>query len=404
VAAVFAVAGENVNAARLILYASLLAVGLLVFAYWRNVLSPWSAGVVAAWTVTALGARHAPDTILADLPFMAAFWLTCVVAERAGKTWLDWGVLAVAGALAFSFRMAALPLLPVAGLYVLLREKQERLGFLAVGAVWCAVAAAIFIGLSSGSALGNEAVRSVGQVLRDVAQNGRTMVEGMQLGVPIPLGADAARLPIQALVLGVGGVGALALAFKRPTSFGALAALFSVLMVLAIPARSARYVWPLFPWIAAGFVHGLVVLAGARRPARGERMAWALAAVLLGGSLTLQWLSPPPVSVRNDPDFRDVIATLQREASQDSATRAVFFSPRVLTWETRIPAAPLFAAAPDSMFAFLAERRITHVVSGDAGTEVLYPQGIPNLVKGFPERFERVHANSSFEVFRVRAP
>jgi hypothetical protein len=74
-------------------------------------------------------------------------------------------------------------------------------------------------------------------------------------------------------------------------------------------------------------------------------------------------------------------------------------NPRVLTWETGIPAMGFFLADADTTLAELRARRITHVVVGDVDTDGLRAQSVQAAVARRPDAFRRVFAEGRFTVY-----
>ena len=79
--------------------------------------------------------------------------------------------MAIAGAVAFSFRMAALALLPAIALMALLRPRREWLGLALVGVVWVVAAALVMFGLPTSTALAAETARDGSHLLADFIAN-----------------------------------------------------------------------------------------------------------------------------------------------------------------------------------------------------------------------------------------
>ena len=142
IAGVFLVRGQRTQAVRGILYVSFALFAVFVFTYFRSISGAGIAAVVTAWTVTSLARMHVLDTVLADLPFCAAlwacFWLADTTPNSRGQRI---ALLAVAGAAAFLFRLAALPLIPAAffAAFATRRTGGWR-AYAALGVFWSAVA------------------------------------------------------------------------------------------------------------------------------------------------------------------------------------------------------------------------------------------------------------------------
>jgi hypothetical protein len=80
--------------------------------------------------------------------------------------------------------------------------------------------------------------------------------------------------------------------------------------------------------------------------------------------------------------------------------RTLFVNPRVLTWETGVPAMGFFLASPDSTLAELRAQRITHVVVGDVGTDGMRSRSIARAVTERPDAFRAMFAEGVFTVLR----
>ena len=84
--------------------------------------------------------------------------------------------------------------------------------------------------------------------------------------------------------------------------------------------------------------------------------------------------------------------------------RAVFVNPRVLTWETGVPAMGFFLASPDTTLAEFRAKRITHVVVGDVGTDPRHAPSIARAVAAHPEAFRPILAEGPFTVYVLDGP
>ncbi|MBL8959466.1 MAG: hypothetical protein JNJ98_06425 [Gemmatimonadetes bacterium] len=384
---------------RWVLVVSYLLAIAAVFRYWRDEEeAPWLGVVVAAWTASALAAPHAFDTVMADLPFIACTWMVLIAARRPGRTATV--ALVLAGCLAFSFRMAALPLIPAAATLLLLGpDRAARTRWAIALVAWTLVALAILVGMSAGSALGSETVRGPGALVADLRLNVAAMVEGAWQSLPV-------MLPMRGLRWSVGAVvGALALVgawTHRHTPRHRVTWVFSawyLLMLLTLPTRAGRYLWPLVPLVPACLCWGALRLPGLASR-RGRTIA-ALAGALVATGTWQQLRRAAPPTWATMADIDRVTRFLVLEQRRDPATRVAFFSPRVLTWETGIPSAPLFGAPPDTARSFLVAHGVTHVVQGDAGTWAIGASGMDALIASQPTWLRQVYADPTFRVWRL---
>ncbi|MBK8251007.1 MAG: hypothetical protein IPK85_26960 [Gemmatimonadetes bacterium] len=383
---------------RWVLVLSFVLAIVVVYRYWQDEEQPWVGVGVAAWTATALGAPHAFDTVMADLPFIAFTWMALLAARRPGHA--ATAALVIAGSLAFSFRMAALPLIPAAATIVLLgpdRAARTRWGIACLA--WTLVALAILVGMSAGSALGSESVRGPAALVADLRLNLAAMLDGAWQALPVMVPGRVARWSLGAIVFSLafaGGWSRLRDSRHRATL---VVGAWYVLMLLALPTRAGRYLWPLVPLVPACLFWAL--------PPRLDRTRGRIVAMIAAGLVAVgvgqQLRHAPPGTWASTPDVVAVTRFLSLAHDADPSTRVAFFSPRVLTWETGIPSAPLFGAEPDTARAFLLEHGITHIVQGDAGTWAIGAAGMDTLLAAERPWLRLVFETTSLRVWRVEA-
>lgn len=398
--------GENMLAVRALLVLALLLFAAAVWRYWRAVENETVAAFIAAWSGVALLRLHTVDTVLADLPFAAALWFAFAVADAPrDKRASAFAWLALAGALAFSFRMAALPLLPALALYSVAAAPEERPGYIVVGLAWVLAAIAVLFLLPGASAVGSEVARGSAEVLRDATLNARTAFEGARQWVPIELPGRSANLVLDGALLLVAGIGALVAVREHPWRFAHLTALWYLVMLVALPTRSARYIWPLYPLLTFAFIRGAawLVQKGGAGP-RLRPMAPALGVLLLTIGLLQDAFSSAPPTLERSEDTREVIAALHRADSVrgPGALRVVFFSPRVLIWETGISSTAFARGDPDSLHAEVLRRRISHVVVGDAQSDAPGTAETTAMVNRHRSAYEPVLTSRSFVLYETR--
>ncbi|MEW5917745.1 MAG: hypothetical protein AB1762_15185, partial [Gemmatimonadota bacterium] len=258
IAAVFAAVGESVAGVRMLLVASLALIVLALWRYWRQLEGNAVAFVVAAWTVVALSRLHVVDTVLADLPFAAALWGVFVIADATAPTLgaRHYMAMALLGALAFGFRMAALPLLPAIVVFAVLRPPAERKGLAFVAFVWALSAAAVLYILPGAYALGSEVSRSLTEIIRDAKLNIGATFEGARDWVPITLPSQIATNVLQGTLLVTAAIGAIVALVERPRRFASITACWYLVMLVALPTRASRYLWPMYPLMTFAFIRG----------------------------------------------------------------------------------------------------------------------------------------------------
>ena len=403
IAGIFATLGESVTAVRVLLALSLWLVGLAVWQYWRRLEDETVALIVSLWTVVVLLRVHVVDTVLADLPFAAALWLVFLLMDAPQRVHgvRHYVTLALVGAFAFSFRMAALPLLPAMLTYVRLVPGADRRRLLAVGGVWALSAIGVMFLLPGAAALGSEVARTPADFAHDLVVNAGASLQGARRWIPIRLAPGIANTALHAAFLLVAAYGAAVALRDNPRRFSYLTAAWYLVMLATIPTGSGRYLWPLYPMITFAFIRGLRSLCGLLR--LRVRPAWGLAGagVVLGTGSLQDALGPQPRALSNVPEAREIVAALQREA-QATPVRAAFFSPRVLTWETGIAATAFSSGTPDEIYKEVRRVGLTHVVVGDAGTYDLGREATAAMVAQNAGSFEPLLANKSFVLYKLR--
>lgn len=215
---------------------------------------------------------------------------------------------------------------------------------------------------------------------------------------------------IAAIIVSVGMVAWLRREWRSLT---AISVSGYVLMLVIAPVQDRRYVWPLFPLAGLWLVHGSAMLISLARRAiprtrvsEPRRSHWAQPQVLAAACvatvmlLSLAWLagSRPPRALEDNADVQSLFTYLEGMDGVDSA-RVVFFSPRVLTWNTRIPAMGSFTARPSEVVAELQRKRISHVVVGDLGFQQPRDRALRTAIDAYPELFSLLFTNGSFSLY-----
>jgi hypothetical protein len=182
----------------------------------------------------------------------------------------------------------------------------------------------------------------------------------------------------------------------------AIFALWYLGMLLVLPMQDGRYLMPLAPvaiYLAALGIAASVRWVGARMhrdptiPA-ARRAALAVSVAIAAAALGQELTRPAPVALIDAPG---VIALFDRlRAARDTApVRVLFMNPRVLTWETGIPAMGFFRAEPDTTLAEFRARRVT----GDLGTDGMRARSIEQAVKDRPDAFRQLFTEGVFTVY-----
>ncbi len=403
-AGVFQVAGQRSDAVRIILFASFVLLGTFVYRYFLTISSVGSAALVTAWTLLALARSHALDTVLADLPFGAALWMCFLLADSApvrGSRRLV--LLGVAGAAAFAFRMAALPLLPAAATALLLRDRGERRGFLTLGVVWTVTAGAVMFGLPAAQSLSSETLRTPAVLWRDFLLNLQAMIGGARDGIPQSFDNPTLSLSLHAVVLGIALLGTVAGLRAHHRRFAWIVAIWYLVMLAALPTRASRYMWVLYPFLAFSFIEGARWIANAVGIGRWRATSTVYAATLalIVAGVMRDALTPTPPTYTRLPDVTSMRAALAREDNAANRVRVMVFTPRVMTWEDGYTTMAPFEAQPNQMVQVMQASAITHVVVGDGGARTPGTASVERLVTERPTSFREVFRNPSFRVMAL---
>jgi hypothetical protein len=387
-------------------------------------------GLVAGLSPGLLGAA---TKVGADLPFCALVWAVIVLADlgdERGHTWSPRHTAAIAllGSAAILYRTVGVALIPAAALYGLLHLRRRGLAALTVVAVWTVV----FLGenalLPIVSSYRNEMTLTptaiAGVILKNFSYYRYPVMEGLFY----PFATERANTLYHGVVMIPLAVGLVAWLRTSYRDFLAVFSVAYVVVLLPFHAVAARYAWPLYPVLAFGVLNGAGVIgrwvadalrrrrapaagpakAGWRRaPARvgplprpavlGRRLA-ALALVAAAAAWNVR--AGRAVGLTERADVRALFDYV-RHALPARASRVAFVNPRVLTWETRVPAMSLVDAPGDTVAVELARQGITHVVIGSVDPNAPSDCALRSVIRGDPADFTAEYVNRSFAVYRV---
>jgi len=354
-----------------------------------------------------LESAYATNVVQPDMACCAFIWTLFGLVDAKGE-WSWWRVVAVTllGLAAISFRVAALPLVPAVALYggVHRRELGAR-PFVPV-LVWCVVGAAALTvsagGLTFARLLPRDPGLMVGAISLNVTTYAFATLDLFLYPLPWNRANDAYHLVVAALAV----VGAFLWLPRMRSRVSIIFAVFYVAMLLVLPMQDGRYLMPLAP--LAPFLAGLGIASMAGRLSRLTshrlndpgmlRVSVAFMVTVVALALARELTRPRPQVLIAAPGVQTLLARFR--AARDSGTvRAVFVNPRVLTWETGVPAMGFFRAGVDTTLAEFRARRITHVVVGDLQTDTLRAASIRSAVFARPEAFRRLYTEGAFTVF-----
>jgi hypothetical protein len=208
------------------------------------------------------------------------------------------------------------------------------------------------------------------------------------------------------LICGVAVLGAVAGLPRLRNSFFLVFAACYLGMLLVLPIRDARYLVPVAPvgLFSASLGLAIFVARAARltrhhlSEGRAASATLGVAAAIAAMTLLNEVTSPRRPAMTDAAGAREVFARLR--AAHDSTTvRAVFVNPRVLTWETGVPAMGFFTASADTTLAEFRAKGITHVVLGDFRLDPGRARSIAAAVSTYPRAFHRLYQAGVFTVY-----
>jgi len=349
----------------------------------------------------------ATNAVQPDVPFCALAWGMFCLADRPGVwSWRRVAGITVLGLAALAFRMAALPVVPALGLYALLHRRDVGARAWVPFIVWCVCGLGAMAVVPGSFTFARLIPRDPTVLLSSVVTAAKIYPFATLDLFLYPLPGNRANDLYHLAICGLAAVGFAVWIRTAVKSLLAIFALCYVGMLLVLPMQDGRYLMPLAPlaiylaalgiavvvrWVGAR-MHRDVTIPAARRAALAVTVAIAVAT--LGQELT----RPAPIALMDAPGMTALFSRLQ--AARDTApVRALFMNPRVLTWETGIPAMGFFRAEPDTTLAEFRARRITHVVTGDLGTDGMRARSIEKAVKDRPDAFRRLFTEGVFTVY-----
>ena len=364
---------------------------------------------IATLLIVGLGVEttFTTNTVLADPGFVALVWgMFCLVDKPGEWRWTRVVGVTVLGFAALSFRLAGLPIVPALALYAILHRRELGVRPFVPVIVWCAA------GLAAAAAAPG-ALTFARLVPRDPSVLVRTVIEALKeypfaaLDLFLyPFAANHANDVYHAVIAVLTVVGAVVWLPRMWSRFSVVFAACYVGMLLVLPFQDRRYLLPLVPLAIYSAAVGITTAVGglarltrrAMSPARTQLIAVGIVAVIVALTIARELARPLPLAMMDAPGIRPLFARLR--AARDTATvRAVFVNPRVLTWETGVPAMGFFNAPPDTTLAEFRARRITHVVVGDLDIDGRRARSIAAAVAARPSAFRRLYSEGPFTVY-----
>jgi hypothetical protein len=405
-APIVALDGVHSPVTRILLLGSVLAFAFLAWKRLVMDLEPWQAAVGAAFTALALEVALATLVPISDPGFCALLWATVLAVDTAGGwSWRRIVLVTVLGFAAMSYRTVGVVLVPALALYGVLLWRgggAQRRALIPV-ALWGVVgviAALPYLPLLGRLDAGVDANALVSRVRLLVRHYRLALFEAQLYPFTWEIASDGYHVAATVLMM----VGAVVLARRAWRSFLVVLSACYVALLAFAPVSDGRYLWPMFPVLAAATALGAQRMVGrlagsAAVPVQRTALVSAFGAVLIGAFL-VALRRPMPASLVAHPETRALFAWIDSAATH-RPLRIAFHNPRVLTLETRVPAMGLVPRTGPGQLAVWVERRITHVV-WQTGPMAGCLQRIANLaVEQYPERFALEYESPMFRVYQL---
>jgi hypothetical protein len=397
--------GVHLPLTRLLMFASVLLFAWCAartLAFWFE---PWQAALGAAFTALAIETGLGTIVPISDPGFCALLWATAFAIESAGGwSWRRIATVTVLGFATMSYRAAGVALVPALLLYATIHWRVRRRAM--IPAAFWSVA-----GVVAAVTYGPE-LRALKRLLdpAEIAAQASRLVEHYRLAVlaaelyPVPWNVVNDLYHVVASVLLLTGL--VAVARRARGSFVIVLASCYLAVLAVVQVADGRYLWPLFPVLAAALPAGAIALV--RRLTSGMPVSWARPAVMgvfiaiLGGATLVAMSRSAPASLVAEPQTRELFRWVASAGAREPM-RVVFHNNRVLTLETRVPAMALLPRSAPGQLAAWSKYGITHFV-WQTGPEVRCLQRIANsLVTLYPGRFTLEYENARYRVYRVGA-
>jgi hypothetical protein len=349
----------------------------------------------------------ATNAVQPDVAFCALVWGVFWLGDRPNA----WGwrrVIAITllGLAALAFRIAAVPLVPALGLYALLHRRDAGARAWVPFIVWCVCGLGAMAVVPGSLTFARLIPRDLTVLLPNVVTAAKIYPFAVLDLFLYPLPWNRANDVYHLAICGLAAVGFTIWIRTAVKSLLAIFALCYVGMLLVLPMQDGRYLMPLAP--LAIYLAALGIAVGVRRvgarmhrdltiPA-ARRAALAVTVAIAAAALGQELTRPAPVALMDAPGMTALFGRL-RAARDTAPVRALFMNPRVLTWETGIPAMGFFRAEADTTLAEFRARRITHVVTGDLGTDGVRARSIEKAVKDRPDAFRQLFTEGVFTVY-----
>lgn len=402
-APVYAIAGLDFSAMRLVVIACFLAALLCVNAVLRGTLS----GRYRAALLVLLGLNpffwDQKDQVLSDLPFFFFAFLALRLIQKAPPPWArgprPWlQALALGAACYLAYGTRSIGVLLIACLFASDRLRWRRF------TRWSLIATLVFVASVALQFSVSHRDQSYAPILTlDFSQIGRNIVDYTRHLASLWSsawwdGADA----VLGTVFGALALVGFAIRLRRGPSVLEVFAVLYALAVLPWVATQDRYLIPLMPLLVA---YAFVALAAAelRAPvvSRTASATLLLASGVGFASIYSETTWPHRSDDIDTADARALWTAVERVTAPDDVM--VFQKPRLLALFAARRATGIHdARSPDETWDYIASVGARYVILGPDDGIFRYQERLRSCVEAYPERFEEAYANAQFNVYRVQ--
>jgi hypothetical protein len=303
---------------------------------------------------------------------------------------------------AITYRLAGAALIPAMGLLLWLRRRELGARPLVPLAAWTLTLLLVTRLLPTSDAVERQLLVQLTSLPRIVASNAWNYREAVFESHLYPFRGDRANDVYHAITAALMVLGWMAWK-PSPRALVVLFAATYLALVLITPAAVTRYLWPLYPLFVFGLLNGARVVKGRLSPFwPSARLGWVVGGLFaLAAALAVARTegAPREPGLKDRVDAVELFKFLGGQARRETV-RVAFCKPRTLSWETGVPAMPLFIAPPDVALAELRAKGITHVVIDDLGVAPPRAAAFRRLVEAWPDRFSLELQAGAFTVYR----
>ena len=390
---------------QVLMIVSIVAFAYLAYRRLEKAIAPWQAALAAGFTALALESRFGSVVPLSDPGFCALLWgLVLAVDTTERWTWRRIALVTALGFAAMAYRVPAVAVVPALTLYALITWRQHGGRALIPVALWAVAGVAVLLSGAFDLPFRSYLLPRFGEMgdrVTSMARVYKASVFDLELyAFPREQLNDAYHL-IASLLLVTGGA-ALLWRYRRSMMTTTVVSYIAILFVS--PVSDGRYLWPMYPVLAAGIVVGATTVSRIFSryvrwyPRSAMPVAIALGIVMLG-SLRQELGVSAPLSLDRLPDAK-LLFTWMRERNDKQRMRAMFVNPRVLTIETGVASMGALALRPHLQLHALREREISHIVWQNSETNNCRARLLNSLPRIYPRHFALEYQNATFRVYR----